>query len=102
MLTFKAIGLQRCILQQRKQLLEKKNNSVLVRPCQAKSNDDLEHTETLGTIFIYSMQTENRQSLQLNTLQKYNFLLPPLEWENLKKGRKYLWISFFPIPPRDI
>lgn len=97
MLTFKAIALQHCIIQQRKQLLEK-----ILCAGQAMSNDDLEHTETLGTVFIYSMQTENRQRLQLNTPRKQNFFLPPLEWENFKKCKKYPWISFLPIPERDI
>lgn len=42
MLTFTAIVLQHCIIQQRKQPLEK-----ILCASQAMSNYDLEHTETL-------------------------------------------------------
>lgn len=94
MLTFKAIGLQHWVIQPRKQPLEK-ILCVPVSPCQAMFHDDLEDTETLGTVFIYSVQTENRQRLQLNTLQKHNFFLPPLGMGKPQEGQK-VSLDFFP------
>lgn len=72
-----------------------KKSSVPVSSCQAMSNDDLEHTETLGRAFIFSMQTENRKLWQHTP--ETQFLLPTIK--NVKTSTRAKIISGFLSSP---